>query len=98
MDNERLDELFDRYLDRELSAAEESELAGLLARPDCQAQWRRLASLEGKIQEELLDPSAGETPSSSRRLLKKSTRRAQDRRVPPYGLIALAAASVLVAA
>jgi len=58
MDNERLDELYDRYLDRDLSAAEESELAAMLARPECQEQWRRLTALEGKIQEELLVPAA----------------------------------------
>lgn len=88
MDNERLDELFDRYLDRDLSAAEESELASMLARPECQEQWRRLTALEGKIQEELLVPAAP----------KKSTRRTHAPGTPPYGLFALAAAGVLVAA
>jgi hypothetical protein len=40
MDNGRLDELFDRYLDRELSTLEEAELVHLLARPDCMAHCR----------------------------------------------------------
>jgi anti-sigma factor RsiW len=81
MDDDRLDELFDRYLDRELNAAEEAELIELLRRPELQARWRQLASLEGKIQEELLAvPSEIEkagapgSPIPDRSLSKKTRR------------------------
>jgi hypothetical protein len=111
MDNGRLDELFDRYLDRELSTLEEAELVHLLARPDCMAHWRRLASLEGKLQEELLESSFGgadkgkvDAPIADdsrsailRRSLRRSDPRAAVSNAQPYWMAGFVAAVLLFA-
>src|SRR5688572_21189515 len=98
MDKERLEELFDKYMDRVLSPAEEAELANLLGRPECQAHWRTLASLEGKIQEELLQVRAEDAPSKrTRRSLRPSTRRTFIPRGRPPWLAGLVAAGLFVA-
>lgn len=52
MDTDRLDELFDRHLDGALTAADEAELASLLADLEGRRRWRALSALEGKLLEE----------------------------------------------
>jgi len=110
MDRDRLDELFDRYLDRELSRAEETELAKLLAQPECRTHWRRLASLEGKLQEEFLESTPGGVEArkmdaslaesfrteAARLPLRRQTPRAFRERGPSFGM-AGGIAAVLVA-
>lgn len=50
---DRLEKLYDAYMDATLSKEEEKELCNLLKDLDNQVQWRRFSTLEGKLQEEL---------------------------------------------
>jgi ferric-dicitrate binding protein FerR (iron transport regulator) len=92
MDSDRLDALFERFLDDALSADEQAELEALLAAPEAQRRWRELASLEGKLLEELGQP---------RERARKPARRVFLRRLRPGqtpATLAWAAAALLALA
>ena len=68
MPDDRLDELYDRYLDGEITPIEEAELVTLLRDPQQQKQWRTLAFLEGKLQEEMGSATDDELDEGGRNL------------------------------
>jgi ferric-dicitrate binding protein FerR (iron transport regulator) len=93
MSVERFEELYERYCDGELAAAEREEFLALLSRPELRARFVRLAALEVALSEELQVAAAGrDRKGSSKRLVAVRLRRVPETR--PVGP-AIAAAAAL---